>query len=56
MNKTKFVAMCPKTRREFVAKFRNDNVFRNWAQVYGIAVVGECVIFPDGKVANARVR
>lgn len=56
MNKTKFFASCPKTRREFVAKFRNDNIFRNWAMVYGFAVIGDCVIFPDGKVADMNVR
>ncbi len=56
MNKTKFFASCPKTRREFVAKFRNDNIFRNWAMVYGFAVIGDCVIFPDGRVADMNVR
>lgn len=56
MNKTKFYATCPKTRKEFVSKFRTDAVFRSQAEFHGFSVVGECVIFPEGKVADAHVR
>lgn len=56
MNRNQFYAQCPKTRKEFVAKYNTDRVFRNYAQVYGFAVIGDNVIFPTGKVANARVK
>lgn len=56
MNKTQFFASCPKTRSQFVAKFRNDYIFANYAKVYGFSVIGDNVIFPDGKVANAKVK
>lgn len=56
MTKQKFLSIAPKTRSEFIAKYREDYVFRNYANVYGISVVGDCVIFPNGKVANAKVR
>jgi len=56
MNKTQFYKECPKTRKEFVSKFRNDYIFRNWADVYGFKVIGENVIFPNGMVANSTVK
>lgn len=56
MNRTKFFATCPRTRKEFISKWRNDAQFQNWAKVYGFSVVGECVVFPTGKVADANVR
>ena len=48
-------AEIPNTRAEFVAKWLADSGFRNKANLNGWAVVGECVIFPDGQVANTRV-
>lgn len=56
MNKTKFYAICPKTRAEFVAKFNSDYVFRNYAKNMGFSVIQENVIFPDGKVADIKVK
>lgn len=56
VNKTKFFATCPKTRAEFVSRFRSDHVFRNSAKVLGFAVIGENVVFPNGAVASAKVR
>lgn len=56
MTKQAFYRTCPKTRQAFVTKYNTDRVFRNWAQVFGFAVLGENVLFPDGKVANARVK
>lgn len=56
MNKTRFFAQCPKTRAEFIKKFNSDYVFKNYAQNFGFMVIGECVIFPNGKVANAYVK
>ena len=46
----------PNTRKAFVEKFRKDYVFRAKAQNMGFAVVGETVIFPNGKVANSYVK
>ena len=56
MTKQKFYASCPKTRKEFVRKYNADYVFRGHAQTFGFAVLGENVIFPNGMVANARVK
>lgn len=56
VNKTKFFATCPKTRAEFVSRFRSDHVFRNSAKVLGFAVIGENVVFPNGAVASVKVR
>ena len=56
MTKQKFYSQCPKTRAEFVKKYNTDDVFRNYAKVFGFAVLGENVLFPTGKVANARVK
>lgn len=46
----------PNTRKAFVAKFRSDYVFRAKAQSMGFSVIGESVIFPNGKVANRCVK
>lgn len=56
MNKTEFYSSCPKTRAEFVAKFNADYRFRNYAKLFGFAVIGENVILPNGKVANPTVK
>lgn len=56
MTKAKFYEVSPKTRAEFIAKYNADFRFRNEAKVQGFSVVGECVIFPNGKVANTRVK
>ena len=56
MTKQAFYATCPKTRKEFVNKYNTDRIFRNYAQVFGFAVLGENVLFPTGKVANAQVK
>jgi len=56
MTKQAFYKTCPKTRKEFVTKYNTDRVFRNWAQVFGFAVLGENVLLPNGMVANARVK
>lgn len=56
MTKQAFYRTCPKTRKEFVTKYNTDKVFRNWAQVFGFAVLGENVLLPNGMVANARVK
>ena len=46
----------PNTRKEFVQKFRTDYVFRSKAENMGFAVMGDTVIFPNGKVANGYVK
>lgn len=56
MNKTSFFAECPKTRAEFIKKYHSDYVFKNYAQNFGFCVVGECVILPNGMVANSHVK
>lgn len=56
MNKTQFYKNCPKTRKEFVVKFNNDYIFRNYAEMYGFRVIGENVILPNGMVANPTVK
>lgn len=56
MTKQAFYRTCPKTRKEFVTKYNTDRVFRNWAQVFGFAVLGDNVMLPNGMVANARVK
>ena len=56
MTKQAFYRSCPKTRKEFVTKYNTDKVFRNWAQVFGFAVLGDNVIMPNGMVANAQVK
>lgn len=49
-------AEVPNTRKAFVAKFRTDYVFRSKVQSMGFSVVGDTVIFPNGKVANRYVK
>ena len=56
MTKQAFYRSCPKTRKEFVTKYNTDRVFRNWAQVFGFAVLGDNVIMPNGMVANTQVK
>ena len=56
MNKTQFYKNCPKTRKDFIKRFRSDYVLRNWAEVYRFSVIGENVIFPNGMVANPIVK
>lgn len=48
-------AECPNTRKEFLAKWRTDGVFRAKAQLMGFRVIADNVIFPSGKVADTRV-
>ena len=49
-------AEMPKTRAEFLSKWKNDHVFRSRALNKGFNVVFDNVIFPDGQVAGARVK
>lgn len=46
----------PKTRAEFLEKWRNDRVFKARAQYSGFDVLFDCVIFPNGKVAGANTK
>ena len=55
MRKLKFEE-CPKTRAEFVRKYKEDNVFRAKAKCSGFQVIFDNVIFPNGKVASANVK
>ena len=55
MRKLKFDE-CPKTRAEFVRKYKEDNVFRAKAEYSGFKVVFDNVIFPNGKVAPANLK
>ncbi len=50
------VAECPKTRAEFIRKYHEDRVFRQKCDNANIQVVFDSVIFPTGKIANARVK
>lgn len=50
------VAECPKTRAEFIRKYHEDRVFRQKCENANIQVVFDSVIFPTGKIANARVK
>lgn len=56
VNKTRFFRSCPKTRAGFVSLFNSDYKFRNSAKVLGFNVIGDTVIFPSGKVANAHIK
>jgi len=47
---------CPNTRTEFVQKWNNDATFRVKAELAGFKVICDNVIFPDGKVADTRVK
>ena len=55
MRKLKFEE-CPKTRAEFVRKYKEDNVFRAKAEYSGFRVIFDNVIFPNGKIASANVK
>lgn len=46
----------PNTRKGFIAKWQNDAIFRAKAQLAGYNVLFENVIFPDGRVADRRVK
>lgn len=47
---------CPNTRKAFLTKWRADNSFRIRAELAGFRVIADNVIFPNGKVANTRVK
>ena len=55
MRKLKFEE-CPKTRAEFVHKYKEDNVFRARVKCSGFQVIFDNVIFPNGKVASANLK
>ena len=56
MTKFQLFEVAPKTRPAFIAKYKTDYIFRNWCNVYGISVIGDNVLFPNGKIANKRTR
>ena len=47
---------CPNTRAEFIQKWNSDGVFRAKAQLAGFKVMFDNVIFPNGKVADSKVK
>jgi len=47
---------CPNTRTEFVQKWNSDAEFRVKAELAGFKVLFENVIFPNGVVADSKVR
>ena len=47
---------CPNTRSEFVQKWNSDKLFRTKAELAGFKVMFDNVIFPNGKVADSRVK
>jgi hypothetical protein len=47
---------CPNTRAEFVRKWNSDASFRVKAELAGFKVICENVVFPNGKVADTRVK
>ena len=50
-------AECPKTRKDFLAKWNADRVFRARAQYTGFEVLcGSAVKLPNGKIAGATVK
>lgn len=55
MTKNRFYSICPKTRAEFVQKFREDKVFRFWAEAYGFKVVWDSVFLYGEVLAGPRV-
>lgn len=59
MTKNQFLAVvkaeCP-TRAQFVSRYKSDHVFRGNANALGVSVIGENVLLPNGKVANAHVK
>jgi len=46
----------PKTRTEFVQKWRTDRIFKARAQYSGFNVLFDCVVLPSGKVAGMNVK
>ena len=46
----------PKTRTEFLTKWRTDRIFRSRAMNMGFNVILDNVIFPDGQVAGVKVK
>lgn len=46
----------PKTRAEFLEKWRNDRIFKARAQYSGFNVLFDCVMLPNGKVAGVNVK
>lgn len=46
----------PNTRVEFIRKWNTDHVFRNRAMNMGFKVAFDCVIFPNGMVANKDIK
>ena len=47
---------CPNTRVEFINKWNTDSVFRIKAELAGFKVMFENVIFPNGEVADSKVK
>lgn len=47
----------PKTRKDFIAKWNTDHVFRARAEYTGFTVLcGACVQLPNGMIAGAKVK
>ena len=46
----------PNTRVEFLTKWRTDATFRVKAELFGFRVICDNVIFPNGSVADRRVK
>ena len=47
---------CPNTRAEFIKKWNSDKLFRTKAELAGFKVMFENVIFPNGAVADSKVK
>lgn len=47
---------CPNTRVEFIKKWNSDGIFRAKAQLAGFKVMFDNVIFPNGMVADSKVK
>lgn len=47
---------CPNTRAEFVKKWNSDHIFRAKAQQMGFEVIFDNVKFPNGSVADTKVK
>lgn len=47
---------CPNTRAEFIKKWNSDASFRVKAELAGFRVVLDNVIFPNGTVADSKVK
>lgn len=47
---------CPNTRAEFVRKWNSDASFRVKAELAGFKIICENVVFPNGEVADTRVK